>query len=102
MQMQSAQRVTEQREIMGLVDGISLQATFHPSDEQMAKGILMQLHAADRARSWSLNIQSGGIQFWCDLSETYGYQMSQLELSKGYSNIKRRGQELIARIQAGV
>jgi hypothetical protein len=101
MQMQTAQSLTDQTEIMGLVDGVSLHATFHPADEQMAKNILMQLHYADKKRSWDLNIQSGAIQFWCDLSQSYGYRMTQDELSKGYLNVRRRGQELIARIKAG-
>jgi hypothetical protein len=101
MQTQTAQSITDQIEIMGLVDGVSLRATCHRADDQMAKAILAQLHAADKSRSWDLNIQSDAIQFWCDLSPTYGYKMASKELSKGYRNVKLRGQELVARIKAG-
>lgn len=99
--MQSVQSVTDKKEIVGIVDGVALSATMHPTDENLAKALLMQLHKADMRRTWTLEIQCDSIAFWCDLHPTYGYRMSSKELNKGFSVIRRRGIELIERIRGG-
>ena len=76
-----------------------LQATCHPTEAVLAKEILKILYRV-KPVSWDIEIQDDEIKIWCGLHPTYGYKMSRVDLTKGYRNIRLRGQELVARIEA--
>lgn len=76
-----------------------LQASCHPVETVLAKEILTILYHV-KPIYWDIELQDDCIKIWCGLDPTYGYQMRRKELKKGYSNIRKRGQELIERIEA--
>ena len=77
-----------------------LQATCGPADEILAKNILMTLYRV-KPIQWDVEFQDDVIAFWCGLHPTYGYRLRFTELNKGLSVIRKRGQELVDRIEGG-
>lgn len=98
------QSVTDKIKIAGWADSgkkhAMLQATCHRAEETLAKAILQTLYTAFPTH-WDVEFQNDSIAFWCGLHPTYGYRLRYADLNKGLSIIRRKGLELVERIQAG-
>ena len=100
MQMSPVQSMIQKRRVMDVSSGVPLSASFHPADETFARETLRILHQADPMRGWDIELQDDAISIWCDLHPTYGCRVYRNQLNKGYSIIRLKGQELVARIKA--
>lgn len=102
MQMQSVQSIEDKVEMNTVTPtGSVLSATVPRSGLTMAKALLAKLYQAHQQVNWHLEFQDDVIRFWSGMHLTFAYQMKFSELTKGFDNIRLRGIEMIARIQAG-
>lgn len=105
--MQISKKIDTDNEIImsAVTDaGSTLTADCNRVDQCVAQSVLADLHSASPRDNWLLEIRGETLQISCDRDPTYGYVMSMSALGKGYGGkkIRRIGQELVDRIEAGV
>ena len=79
---------------------VMLSAVCHPAESTLAREILYTLYQA-YPTFWDVEFQDDTINFWCGLHQTFGCRIRYKDLNKGLSIFKKKGRELVERIQAG-